>query len=284
MNRVIKMEITIISILFVCACSPSESAIQTAIALTQSVQPLEVNQSPIPPTLTNTPLAPTDTSIPTNTPLPSPILTPRQTNTPAPPRVSDGEIFYQWARDNNTSPYLVWGAQLREIMNNNCQGFICEGKDLRVYDSEVWQFLGRGEYGKMVFAFDKPLDTFVLTFMGNIGIDAISGITIDGNTVTYGYLVNGEKTASYMDSSGFPMDTIITAENKQIPVAEPCGIIDPNPDGDNNFNVSLWRGAIVWNFLDLPFNSAWTRKGYSLIELIVVAQSSSNITSDQICP
>jgi len=209
--------------------------------------------------------------------------------------IPEGTIYYQWGSNydwgNTTSPYLVWGAQLRDEMNGNCWGFICGGKDFTEYDSDVWQFLGKGEYGKSVFTFDKPLDTFVIVWNSRMGFDALSGTTIDGETVTYGYLVNGQITASYMDGSNFPMETIIAAENSNMPVAEPCGIIDPNPDGDNNYNLTGnyggWSGgAIVWNFLDQPWGNYVfsTRKGYSLIALTIVSQSLSNITSDQICP
>jgi hypothetical protein len=87
-----------------------------------------------------------------------------------------------------------------------------------------------------------------------IGFDALSGTTPDGKIVSYGYLTNGQITASYLDGGNFPRDTIIAAENKGIPVNPPGGITDPNPDGDNNYNVTGtsqgWLGgAIFWNFL-----------------------------------
>ena len=272
-----------------CACNapavtPTQSEVVTEPVVSEVVT-LATEQPTLESTMTNTRI-PGPTPTPTQTPIPSPTSTPKPTNTPAPPNVEKGTIYYLWGSGYNSSPYLVWGAQFRDTMNGNCQGFICGGNDLREYDANVWQFLGRGEYRRMVFTFDKPLDTFVITYKSKMGFDAISGTTVDGKTVAYGYLVNGKITASYMDGSNFSIMTIINAENNFVPVTEPCGIIDPNPDGDNHFNLSKGKGGIVWNFLDRGFyNSAYaTRKGYSLTSLTIISQPVSRISSDQICP
>lgn len=250
-------------------------------------------------------LGPTLSPIPTSTTSPIPTLTPtltpiktsthQPTGTPEPPEISSDMIFFRWGENydwkETTSPYLLWGASLRDVMNGNCQGFICDGKDLREYDPNVWFFLGSGEYGKRTFTFEKPLDTFVLVWNNKIGFDALSGTTADGRIVAYGYLANGEITASYMDGSGeISMKTILNAENNGVPVKTPCGIIDPNPNGDKSIIVTGdyqgWLGgAIVWNFLDQPFSSAFsTRKGYSLTSLTIVSQEFSTISPNQICP
>ena len=258
--------------------------IMASCAQTVTVPPTET-ALPIETSLPIISLSPTQTSVPSSTPTPNP------TKIPSPPHVTNGTIYYQWGMENIVSPYLVWGAQLRNTMNGNCQGFICGGKDLREYDANIWHFLGKGEYGKKVFTFDKPLDTFVIVWDDKMGFDAISGTTIDDKTVSYGYLVNGKLTASYLDGSNFPAKTIVEAEDKRLPVSKPCGIIDPNPDGDNNFNLTGdyqgWLGgAIVWNFLDRGFynNPFATRKGYSLKSLTIISQPANKISSDQICP
>jgi hypothetical protein len=171
-------------------------------------------------------------------------------------------------------------------MNGSCQGFICDGKDLREHDPAVWHFLGKGEYGQMTFTFDQSLDTFVITYRDIMGFDALSGTTIDGKTVAYGYLTNGDITASYLDGSNIPVKTIIDTENRNVPVSPPCGIIDPNINGDSNFNMTNGPGGIVFNFLDRGFyNSPFaTRKGYELTNLTIVSAPASAISSDMICP
>ena len=236
------------------------------------------------PTSVSTP-QPTITPSPTNTIIPSSTPTPQSTNTPSPPLISDETIYYLWG-SGTTDPYLVWGAQLRDKMHGECQGFICDGEDLRLYGSEVWKYLGRGEFGKKVFSFSEPLDTFVITFSGRMGFDALSGMTTDGETVSYGFLADGRVTTSYMDTSNFSMNTIGNAEDTFTAVFEPCGMIDPNPDGDNSYNMSKGSGGIVFNFLDRAWgNSPYkTRKGYSLNSLTIVSAPASSITSDMICP
>ena len=242
------------------------------------------------------------TTTPTNTPEPTVTIMPSSTYKPTPsiPYVDFGTIYFQWGLEHNY-PYLVWGAQLRDTMKGSCEGFICDGIDLRLYDPDIWQFLGRGEFGKKTFSFDvnnngridqvEQFDTFVITWNDRMGFDALSGTTPDGKTATYGYLTNGKLTTSYMDSSNFPMSTIIDAENKFQPVKTPCGIIDPNPDGDKSYNLTGnydgWTGGgIVFNFLDRAWGEApyATRKGYSLISLTIVSAPASEISPDQICP
>ncbi len=242
----------------------------------------------------STPAAPAATSTPepintsTNQLIPTVRPSPQSTFTPNPPKIPAGKIFEQWSvyTDDQNSPYVVWGARLRESMNGNCEGFICAGKDLRLYDPTVWKFLGRGEYGKKTFTFTEPLDTFVITFSKKMGFDALSGITPDGKTVTYGYLTNGKVTTSYMDSGGFPMRTIIEAENTNQPVKTPCGINDPNPDGDKSYNMGEGQGGIVFNFLDRAWGQQpyLTKKGYQLMSLTIVSAPASEITPTQICP
>ena len=46
-----------------------------------------------------------------------------------------------------------------------------------------------------------------------MGFDAISGTTVDGKIVAYGYLVDGKDTTSYMDTSNFSMKVIGDAED-----------------------------------------------------------------------
>lgn len=214
---------------------------------------------------------------------------------PHTPYVNNGTIYYKWGMGNSNSPYVVWGAQLRDTMNGNCQGFRCAGKDLRNYDSEVWQFLGAGEYGTKTFSFDinnneqidpnELFDTFNIRYGDAMGFDAISGTTPDGKTVAYGFLANGKITAPYGDGSSFPLLTLIEAENKNVP--QPiCGIVDPNVQGDGNFSLTEGGGALFFNFLDRGFyNSPFsTRKGYSLTSLTIISQPTSIISPDQICP
>jgi hypothetical protein len=171
-------------------------------------------------------------------------------------------------------------------MKGSCWGFICDGKDLTMYDPAVWQFLGKGEYGQKTFTFDKPLDTFVITYEGIMGFDALSGTTPDGKTVAYGFLADGRVTTSYMDTGYFRMETIGHAEDTFTTVFVPCGMIDPNPNGDNSFNMTTGPGGIVFNFLD----RAWgqdpylTRKGYALNSLTIVSAPASAISSNMICP
>jgi hypothetical protein len=259
------------------------TACQTSLPVITSTDTLE-------PTVSATPTlkpSPTKTLFPSSTP------TLKPTRTPKPPQISEGTIFWRWGEnydwENTDSPYLVWGAQLRDIMNGTCQGFICGGKDLSEFDHTIWIFLGEGDYGQATFTFDQPLDTFALFFNKPMGFDALSGTTIDGKTVAYGYLVDGTVSASYLDGGNFSARTIIDAENKNMPVIEPCGIIDPNPNGDKSYSMSgnfMDFGAFFWNFLDRGFyNSPYaTRKGYSLTSLTVISQSVTKISSDQICP
>jgi hypothetical protein len=240
-------------------------------------------------------VTPTITPSPTQTAIPSPTSTPEPTNTPAPPSVTNGVIYYQWNMGNNSSPYLVWGAQLRDTMNGSCKGFKCGGKDLREYNGTIWKFLGRGEYGSKTFSFDlnnngqidqdELFDTFNVRFGQAMGFDAISGTTPDGKTVAYGFLANGKITAPYGDGSNFPLLTLIEAENKNAP--QPiCGIVDPNVQGDGNFSLTKGGGALFFNFLDRGFyNSPFsTRKGYSLTSLTIVSQSVGKIPSEKRCP
>ena len=241
--------------------------------------------------------------IPTSslTPTPPVIIFPTETitkqviETPESLNIPFGKVFYTWGAyydwSKTTDPYLVWGANLRDIMDGDCQGFICEGKDLREFDNVKWKFLGSGKFGKSTFTFDEPLDTFVMTWNNPLGIDSFSGVTKDGRMVAYGYLANGEVTASYADGGGMmSFKTILDAEANGLPILSPCGIIDPSPDGDNNYLVTgeyqgWFGGALVWNFLDQPFSSAFsTRKGYSLVSLTIVTQPLEKITADQICP
>ncbi|MCJ7585286.1 MAG: hypothetical protein MUO30_11035 [Anaerolineales bacterium] len=240
-----------------------------------------------PPTVTQmyTPSdTPTFTPSPTDTPLPT--NTPHPTNTPMPITVSPGEIYYLWGLSQSSAPYLVWGAQLRDTMNGSCQGFICDGKDLREYDPAVWHFLGKGEYGQMTFTFDQPLDTFVITYRGIMGFDALSGTTPDGKAVDYGFLADGRLTTSYMDTSNFRMETIGHAEDTFSAVTVPCGMIDPNPNGDNSFNMTNGPGGIIFNFLDRAWgqDTYSTRKGYELNSLTIVSASDSTISSNMMCP
>jgi hypothetical protein len=242
---------------------------------------------PAPATTTATP-----TEMPTATATPSLIATLTQTLEPSPTAttkpitVSPGAIYYEWGRGQFSAPYLVWGAHLRDTMNGSCQGFICDGKDLREYDPAVWHFLVKGEYGKMTFTFDKPYDTFVITYKDIMGFDALSGTTSDGKIVTYGYLVDGTISASYMDTWNFSMKTIGDAEDNQRAVTKPCGMIDPNINGDSSFNMTLDPGGIVFNFLDRGFyNSPYaTRKGYELTNLTIISAPASAIFSNMICP
>ena len=171
-------------------------------------------------------------------------------------------------------------------MNGSCVGFICEGKDLRLYDPAVWRFLGKGEYGGKTFTFDPSLDTFVITYDGIMGFDALSGTTADGKVVPYGYLTDGRVSASYMDSSNLPCQTIIAAENNHQPITTPCGIIDPKASGDKSYNMTGGPGGIVFSFLDNPWGPEIysTRKGYSLSKLTIVSQPASKISPQQICP
>jgi hypothetical protein len=275
--------LTVVILLFGCSTVQPEQVIQTPLSQVQIITPTVEPTITYTPSPTNSPeptLTPTSTSTQTFTP------TNRPTKTPAPIAISHNEIYYNWGHYQSTAPYLVWGASIRDAMSGNCQGFICEGKDLREYDPSVWQFLGQGEYGQKTFTFDQPFDTFVITFDNVIGFDALSGTTIDGETVHYGYLANGDVTASYMDGSNFPILTIIDAENKHVPVQQACGIIDPTSEGDNNFNLSNGSGGIVFNFLDRGFyNSPYaTRKGYELISLTVVSAKANTIPEDKICP
>jgi hypothetical protein len=253
----------------------------------QSAAPSSTPTEKLEPTIS---ASPTKTPYPTDTIIPSSTPTPQPTITPEPPDIPIGTMFWQWGWtfpwERTTSPYLVWGAQLRDKMNSRCEGFICDGVDLRLYDPQVWHFLGRGEYGKTVFTFEKPLDTFVIVYKDRIGFDALSGMTVDGKTVAYGYLTNGKISASYLDGGNISFDTVIEAENKHKPVSKPCGIIDPNPDGDKNFSLTGGEGGILWNFLDNPWGPTLysTRKGYSLVGLTIISESFEKITQDQICP
>jgi len=208
------------------------------------------------------------------------------TSIPKPIKVSTGEMYFLWGFTQAPDPYLVWGASLREIMNGACEGFICEGKDLRLFDATTWQFLGRGEFGIKTFEFKQPLDTFVIVYKDRMGFDALSGKTIDGIIVSYGYLVSGDITASYLDGSNINCKTIIDAENGRVPVVPPCGIIDPTVDGDKSYNLTNGPGGIVFNFLDRGFYDQpyATRKGYSLTNLTIVSAPISDISADMICP
>jgi hypothetical protein len=221
----------------------------------------------------------------TPTPFIATISTPNNTITSQPIVITPGEIYYLWGFNQSNSPYLVWGAELRNTMNGNCQGFICAGKDLREYDQSVWQFLGAGDYGEKIFEFNKPFDTFVITYYGEIGFDAFSGTTVDGKTVDYGFLSDGKVTTSYLDGSNFSWETIGNSENSH--VAPPiCGIIDPNPNGDKSYSLSKGPGGIVFNFLDQPWGSKTfsTRKGYSLTSIRIISQPPSLIQKNEICP
>jgi hypothetical protein len=90
MNRFI---ILIVIFLVGCSNTPSESAVQTAIALTQASNPtptVTITETPIP---TNTPL-PTNTPTPTNTQTPLPTDTPTNTPSPTPDlRVIDADPY-----------------------------------------------------------------------------------------------------------------------------------------------------------------------------------------------
>lgn len=202
------------------------------------------------------------------------------------PTISPGEIYFLWGFNQSSAPYLVWGADLRDTMKGSCQGFICDGKDLRLYDSSIWKFLGYGDYGKKTFIFEEPFDTFVIHYDHAIGFDALSGITLDGKIVNYGYLTDGTLTASYMDTSNFQFTTIGEAENNGIPVEPPCGIIDPSVDGDRSYSLSNGPGGLVFNFLDRGFynNPFETRKGYELMSLTIISAPTSEIADNQICP
>ena len=213
-------------------------------------------------------------------------FTPSPTKTQKPIVVSKGEIFYLWGFNQSSAPYLVWGAHLREIMQGSCKGFICDGKDLRSYDPTIWKFLGFGDYGKKTFTFEEPLDTFVIHYDNQIGFDALLGVTLDNKSVNYGYLTDGIITASYLDDSNLQFETVISAENKGIPVEPPCGIIDPSSEGDNSYSLSNGPGGIVFNFLDRGFynNAFATRKGYELISLTIISAAANEIGDEERCP
>ena len=203
------------------------------------------------------------------------------------PSVPLSTSYDEWAVENDTSPYVVWGASIKSIINEDCQGWTCNGKDLRKRDPEIWQLIGKGEYGKTVFTFDQPMDTFVIASKEIIGFDVLSGTTVDGKKVTFGYLTDGTLTTPYLDGDNMPLVVrIMSAKAQNTPFTEPCGMIDPNFDGDNNFSITIGKGTITWNFSNVP----WDAKGhpfdkvYSLTSLSIISQPASKITSSQKCP
>ena len=299
--------------LFAATLTPAASPLPTETPLPTDTLPPHTD-TPVPtaiPLPTDTPM-PTDTALPpTDAPLPTDTVAPPTavppTNTPATPTiepspepitVDPGEIYYRWGFGQFSEPYLVWGAQLRDTMHGGCQGFICDGIDLRLYDPNVWKFLGPGEYGTHTFDFDvdnngtvdpyERLDTFNTVYGEELmGFDALSGITPDGETVTYGYLADGRITTSFMDGFRFLTKTIIDAEDKFTTVFYPCGVLDPNPYGDLSYNLTEAGdkgGAIFLNFLDRSWEEGAcdTRKGYPFTELTIVSQPLSKIVTDRV--
>jgi hypothetical protein len=230
-------------------------------------------------------LTPTSTLTSTSISTPTLTSTPRPTNIPRPITVSPGEKYYNWGLEQSSAPYLVWGAQLRDIMEPTCDAFTCNGINYHDYDPNVWRFLGFGEYGAKTYSFDvnndgntgssETLDTFVITFGRNkMGLDAITGTTPDGKTVAYGYLTDGQRTFSYMDSGGgICTTTLIDEGHSRIIHETPCGIVDPNVNGDRNYNISDNVGGMIFLFLDRAYNNQplLTQKGYVLKDLTIVS-------------
>lgn len=209
-------------------------------------------------------------------------------NSVSSPTVPSSTSYNEWAVENTTSPFVVWGANLKDIViDEDCKGWICNGKSLHNYDPEIWKLIGEGGFGKSVFTFQQPMDTFIIASKDSIGFDALSGITIDGEKVSFGYLPDGTFAIPYIDGDNMPLVFKIWSNNSENKTfSEPCGIIDPNPDGDTNFSLTLGAGIIMWNFSELSSsaNEISFDKIYSLTSLSIVAQPASKINSSQKCP
>jgi hypothetical protein len=204
-------------------------------------------------------------------------------------------MYYDWNMGDNTSPYVVWGAQLHDSMNSNCQGFICEGKDFRKYDDTIWKFLGKGDYGVMDFSFDinrnkqidpeELFDTFVIRFGQDIGFDSITGLTQDRKMLAYGFLMNGENAIPYGESSNLSLATLTDTKNKNLP--QPiCGIVDPSILGDESFSIASGSGSLIFGFSAKGFNdgSPAISQSYSLISLTISSAPKHLISPENVCP
>lgn len=179
-------------------------------------------------------------------------------NSVSSPTVPPSNSYDEWTVENNTSPFVVWGASLKNnFRDQDCKGWICNGKNLQEYDPEIWNLIGDGGFGKSVFTFQQPMDTFVIASKDSIGFDALSGITIDGEKVSFGYLPDGTLAIPYLDGDNMPLVFKIWANNSE---DKTFSELSSNANG-NSFS-----------------------KIYELTSLSIVAQPAGKINSNQKCP
>jgi hypothetical protein len=196
--------------------------------------------------------------------------------------------------------YGVWVNNLDLVTVGDCRCYTCPGNDHNHHCDDSWVYIGEGS-GTRDFEFPGEFSDVVIAWTkgDQWAFDALVGHVSGGGEAGYGYTVDGQFAASYLDSGGFGFDTVVRYEHQGLAMPEPCGVIGEGPDGNyalTGYQGQGTRGGILFRMLSLPWReleetyhaTPGTCIGdfyYTLTGITIHAKSASAMDpSDDVCP